>query len=129
MLVVEELLDGFDALPGIEQQRRRGRPQRMRRINAFLNLFPDGSAFSLRAPGRSLREQVGLWDMWRGQCGGDETYPIKKGLPYCSVRNSLGDLSFVPVPPAVPPGTRDAVLGPVASIPNRPSANGNRLEH
>ncbi len=38
MVVAEQFLDLDDVRPGIEEQRRRGRPERMRRIDAALDL-------------------------------------------------------------------------------------------
>ena len=42
--MAEQFLDLDDVHPGIEEQRRRGRPQRMRRVDACLTFFAVPSA-------------------------------------------------------------------------------------
>ena len=60
VLVVEQVLFRFNRLPGVEQQRRRGRPERMRRIalpdhRSALLLVRAGEGIFRGTPASSIR--------------------------------------------------------------------------
>ena len=53
--MVEQVLDGFDGHAGVQQQGRRRRPDRMRRIHAHLDFLAVGQFFFMHSAGDALQ--------------------------------------------------------------------------
>lgn len=93
MAVAEQVLDLDDVHVGIEQQRGRGRPERVGRVDAAADVEPSWSCSSFMAPGsRSIYCWIRLYmaeassgrlaDFWRGGPKGRDYLPFSRGMSF-----------------------------------------------